>query len=249
MLSSLTALHGVAFGAHLVQCGVIGALVAKDPGQKWPLVSQGYQKPQKEWEYHLGYLLPVFPGLSSINHAVALFLRKGSYDNILRDGVNPVRWAEFSVSAGVMLWVICTLSGIVEIRTLVSIAMLNAALQYVGYLIEKAKANNQDTNELLLVGFSIHTAIWSQIFISFYTSVAGTGAPKAVYSIVLIMFSLFTSFGVLSALWAKGAIKSFQAVESGYILLSLIAKSFLTWMVYFGVLKAGGDRVNAGVVV
>lgn len=238
-MGTLLRLHDAAMFTHLAQFFVITGLVLYDAGGDWSIASLGHDGYVGRWRYKLKYLLPAFPLLSALNHAVASF-GGGLYGAVLTQQYNPYRWAEYSVSAGVMLWIICTLSGITDIRTLTSVAMLNATLQYVGYLIERGKQHNPSVVPgLLATAFAIHVAIWTQIFISFYTAVgsAGVEVPPAVYSIVVVMFALFTSFGVWSALWASSssAIKSFGALESGYVVLSLVSKTLLIWMVYFGV--------------
>ena len=236
----LVELHAFAAFAHFTQFLAILGLIINDSGSKWPIVSQGFENVSNKWRYTLSYLVPVFPALSSVNHAAAFF-GTNWYSGIIEEKANYLRWAEYSVSAGIMLWIIATLSGILEIITLVTIAILNALLQYIGYLIERTKADNGNAKPLLYVGFAIHFCIWVQIFISFYTVIneSGNKAPSAVYSIIIIMFALFTSFGIWSALWVYDKVKSFQILEMGYIILSLVSKTFLTWMVYFGVLKSG----------
>jgi hypothetical protein len=237
-------MHGVAATIHLVTAISMVGLIIDDAGIKWPIINRGWRNEGDIWEYQLGYLVPIFPFLSSINHIVSLADPKW-YSTVLETGVNKIRWIEFSVSAGVMLVLIGELSGVLEIRSLVVLAMLNALLQYHGYLIERAVSENASRaqiRELLLIAFSIHIVIWTMIFISFF-SVLGTSTravPKAVNSIIIILFTLFTSFGILSALWAVGAVKSFNLVELGYIILSLSAKVFLAWFLYFGVLKSDG---------
>ena len=236
--SALVSLHGVAALAHFAQFLASLALVINDNGSTWPIISRGFQDTVNTWKYNLAYLVPLFPALSSVNHAVA-YMAGPWYDRVLQSRVNKLRWVEYSVSAGIMLWIISTLSGIIEIRSLVTIALLNAALQYVGYSIEKAKAENtNNVKQLLLIGISVHVAIWVQIFISFYTVIneSKNKAPAGVYTIIMVMFVLFTSFGVWSALWVFDKVASFEILEMGYLILSLVAKTFLTWMVYFGVL-------------
>jgi hypothetical protein len=229
-------IHAVAGLVHGVQAIALTAIVVSEPEGKWPIVSQGYEKQVRRWEYQLSYALPLFPALSSLNHVVSACSQRYR-DYTSASETNPIRWAEYSVSAGVMLWIICTLSGIVEIRTLVSIMLLNALLQHTGFLIEKEKARGGDARELLKVGFAIHCTMWIQIFISFFTCVKDGEAPPGVYSIIIVMFLLFTSFGILSALWVYDKITSYQHLETGYLILSIVSKSFLTWMTLFGVLR------------
>jgi hypothetical protein len=233
-----TSLHAIAGISHLLQFIAVVILVNKDAGIPWDIVSRGFINKSRTYRYNLSYLVPVFPLLSSFNH-IATLTSPEWYKTVLNTGVNTIRWAEYSVSAGVMLWVVCSLSGILEIRSLVAIALLNAALQYVGYLIEKAKSEGQSVTDLLKIGFALHATIWVQIITSFFTVLSiSDQVPSAVYTIIFVLFGLFTSFGVVSTLWACGKIKSYETVENVYTTLSLTSKSFLTWMVYFGVLRA-----------
>lgn len=228
---------------HLVQAATILGFISEDAGSKTVLLSRKLLDRSTQYKYNLSYLVPLFPFLASLDHFACFSDAKGWYTNALQSQVNYARWIEFSVSAGIMLWIVATLCGILEIRTLVSLCLLNAALQYVGYMIEKEMAlqNVKQAKRLLGVGFGLHVAIWVQILTAFYTALEDSDRkpPAAVYSIVMIMFTLFTSFGVLSAAHVFGKIKSFQKLEYGYIILSFISKTLLTWLVYFGALRSG----------
>lgn len=247
---TLQSLHILAGLLHVGQAGVLGYLVSRDSGISWPLQnSAGWNEPTWDKKYKLAYLIPCFPFLSSFNHIVSVVLSP-TYNKILKDKVNPLRWSEYSISAGIMLWIVASLSGILEVKTLIMICTLNVLLQYIGYKLEVAvsqNASSKEKRELLLIGFGIHLCIWLPILISFYSVISSSknvdnrAPPDAVYSIIWVMFSLFTSFGVLASIWAFGGIKSFDLVEIGYLVLSFTSKSILTWMVYFGVL-AGEER-------
>lgn len=232
---SLIGLHQAASIVHLVHFGIVTVSLSRtEKNLKWPILSRGFKNEGRIWEYNLGWLLPVFPLLSATNHTIAVFK-----PNL---NLNYFRWLEYSVSAGVMLWIICSLCGIVEIRSLVSIAILNAALQYIGYLIEKCKLenNNLQAKKFFNIGVMIHASIWIQIFVSFYTLLNNSkeDVPDIVYAIVVVMFSLFSIFGVWAMLYVYGKVKSYSGLETGYIILSLISKSILIYLVYFGIINA-----------
>jgi hypothetical protein len=233
---TLTTAHTVAALLHAAQAAVTAALITEQPGGDWRLTI-GSQTVQ----YKLAYLLPLFPMLSVINHASAS-IGDGWYSGVIENQVNPVRWIEYSISAGVMLWIIATLAGVTNVETLLSLAILNAALQYVGYLIEHAMAQGQtaEARALLLVAFTIHVSIWIQLMLSFYlvlASYSNARIPAVVYAIMPIMFGLFTVFGLWATLWVEGVVSDFTTLEMGYIILSFISKTLLTWMVFFGVVR------------
>lgn len=154
-----------------------------------------------------------------------------------------------------MVWVIATLSGVTELRTLIALLVLNVALQYVGCVIEAAHAeryhfqihsggaiSNSIPFKLTLVGWFVFMAMWIEIGVSFFCVIAydtQQKPPDMVYAIVIVLFVLFASFGVLQLAYISGRIESFFAYEIGFIGLSLVSKTLLTWMVYGGVINAG----------
>lgn len=205
--------------------------------------------------YKLARLVPVFPALSMVNHFYSYFFPK-HYLQQVNKGANPVRWSEFSISAGIMLIIISQLSSNNDIKQLEQLVLSNMALQAVGYLVEKETAqgikdgNNHHYEQAMLqelIGFLILASQWSTIFTSFFTSLEESSeeAPDAVYAIIFVMFSLFVTFGVLSIFymrgqkairtnWWKGEVRDFRQVEVGYITLSFVSKTLLTYLVLFG---------------
>ena len=205
--------------------------------------------------YKLARLVPVFPALSMVNHFYSYFFPK-HYLQQVNKGVNPVRWGEYSISAGVMLIIISHLSGGNDIKQLQQLVLSNMALQAVGYLVEKETAQGitdgsphhyEQAVLQELIGFLILASQWSTLFTSFFTSIQESSeeAPDTVYAIIFLMFALFVTFGVLSIFymrgqkairtnWLKGEVRDFRQVEVGYITLSFVSKTLLTYLVLFG---------------
>ena len=237
--------HGATGAAHLVQSGVVAALLANsDTALKpvWPLTRSGFAGEQvSRTDYALGGLVPIFPAMSAFHHTVCAAL-PGVLDGIVKDRVNPLRWAEYAVSAGVMLWIVATLAGITEQRTLIGMLVLNVCLQYLGHHIEVRLAEGASAGEiweLMLIAWGVHMAIWIPIITSFYTVINNTpGVPDAIQAIVWSLFTLFSSFGLIQVLQAAGVVQRYEMVDLSYVLLSLISKSLLTWMAYGGVFAA-----------
>lgn len=207
--------------------------------------------------YNLGWVLVCFPALSAVNHLV--YALWPWYQGLVIDThTNPVRWAEYAISAGAMVWVIATLSGVTELRTLIALCILNVALQYVGYLIEVVHAYdnytllkpgggggdaiNARSGHLTFVGWLIFVAMWVEIVVSFFSVIEYDTVqkpPDIVYAIVIVLFVLFSTFGVWQLFYIYGRIHSFTVYEIGFICLSFVSKTLLTWMVYGGVINAG----------
>lgn len=190
--------------------------------------------------YRLGNLVSAFPALSTLNH-VWSFLDRSGYDQVLKQGYNPVRWSEYSVSAGLMYIVIAQLCGINDVKPLGMLALSNAALQYSGYAIERDVADNRCQTSAKrgeIIGFTIFISTWLPLFVAFFTSLkqAPGDISGVVYSIVFILFSLMLCFGVVSVLHQRGRITRFETVEKSYLVLSLVSKSLLTNLTLFGAL-------------
>lgn len=237
--------HGATGVAHIVQAAVVAALLkSSDTALKpvWPLTRSGFAGEQvSRTDYALGGLVPVFPAMSAFHHSVVAAF-PSVLDGIVKDRVNPLRWAEYAVSAGVMLWIVATLAGITEQRTLVGMLVLNVCLQYMGHHLEVRLAEGAPASEiweLMLIAWGIHMAIWIPIITSFYTVLNNTPeVPDAIQAIVWSLFTLFSSFGLIQVLQAAGVIQRYEMVDLSYVLLSLISKSLLTWMAFGGVFAA-----------
>jgi hypothetical protein len=206
----------------------------------------------------LGWVLVTFPALSALNHLV--YALSPEYQrHVAETHANWVRWAEYSISAGAMVWVIATLSGVTELRTLIALCILNVALQYVGYLVEVAHSSagsyalingasaggggtSARSADITRVGWLIFIAMWVEITVSFFSVIEYDTVqkpPDIVYAIVIVLFVLFSTFGVWQLAYVSGWYRDFAVYEIGFICLSFVSKTLLTWMVYGGVINAG----------
>jgi uncharacterized membrane protein len=165
---------------------------------------------------------------------------RSGYDRVLKQGYNPVRWAEYSLSAGLMYVVIAQLCGINDIKPLGMLVLSNAALQYSGYAIECDIADQHQASAKRgeIIGFTIFVSTWLPLFVAFFTSLHQTpdDISGVLYSIVFILFGLMLCFGVVSVLHQRGRIQRFETVEKSYLVLSLVSKTLLTNMTLFGAL-------------
>ena len=210
----------------------------------------------------MGYLVAAFPALSVINHMFAVIERNGAYQRILEAGINPVRWSEYSLSAGIMMWTIGQLSSITDIKLLTSISIGNVAMQYCGFVVEEAIAKDYPdmAQHVEVIGFVVYASIWAPIIHSFVLAAESSGGniPPAVYATIVIIVVLTSCFGALSIMHLRSlmgrpkkgdstpswlgndhpafSVSGFESVEKGYLMLSLAAKTSLTYLTLFGAL-------------
>jgi hypothetical protein len=69
------------------------------------------------------------------------FFGRGTYTKFLQQGWNPVRWLEYGISAGIMIYIISLLSGIRDVTTLAPVVAAVAITQVFGYVNEKQFLN------------------------------------------------------------------------------------------------------------
>jgi len=217
--------------------------------------------------FQLSQLVPVFSGLSMINHLWAI-TRWEDYKGYVGKGYNPVRWAEYAISAGLMTFSLGSMSGIEDIKTLMALVIGNAAMQYTGYGSEVAAAqalnhkNKIDTTFAAdtsvrhqVEGFAVFAAQLVVLWTAFGTAVTrAEGSPDFLWAIMTVITALYLSFGLLSLTYTLGAVnkandtlgtfelRDFGKVELGFTGLSLAAKSFLLNMVLFGSIMSRSDQ-------
>jgi len=173
------------------------------------------------------------------------------YIAYVKKGRNPIRFFEYSISASIMLVCIALLTGIRDANLLLSIAVLCAACQFFGYVAETLFAEKllpvvQHVSHIVgwLTLMTSYAIIWVYYGLSNANASNGNGAPGFVHAIVITMFVLFNSFGVVQFAQMYCSDKCCSVFyncigrnsEASYIFLSIFAKTVLGWVIYAQVL-------------
>jgi len=211
--------------------------------------------------YQLIWVNLPFPLITAIFHLVVAFELRPQYNQwLFKEGRNPLRWLEYSMTASLMTWTILQLSGVTNVFLLVTLGIVaNVVLQLHGYLMEvlnpkvtkaTSTAAAAAVNWLpMLSGWFLFLGQWSVIFAYFFSALASPRPPTAaqvpwfVYSIVIGLFFQFALFGLVQILyyaefaksWFKGFFASPFGYEVCYIVLSLTSKVFLTVNLLVGI--------------
>lgn len=162
------------------------------------------------------------------------------YEAKLRRGVNYARWAEYSVSASVMIVLIAMLTGITGLYALLGLFAVNASMIGFGLLMERM---NHDREQVIWLPFGLGCVAgiipWVAMGIAFGGAVQeGNGVPGFVFAIFASLFLFFNCFAVNQYLHYRriGRWRDYLFAERGYLLLSLLAKTALAWQVFAGTL-------------
>ncbi len=179
--------------------------------------------------------------LSAIFHFLIAFPFKQKYREGLRVGINQFRWYEYALSSSLMIVLISSLFGVRDVAVFALIALANAAMNFFGLDMELLNAGENKVGKKInwlpfIFGSIVGLAPW--VAIAFYIGVNPNIAevPGFVWAILATYFIAFNTFPVnmLLQYLGVGKFKDYLYGERGYIVLSLVAKTILTWLVLFG---------------
>ena len=164
----------------------------------------------------------------------------GWYERNLSRGINPARWAEYSISASLMIVLIAMLPGVTNLYALIGLFAVNASMILFGWLMERINGPDGEVNWWpFAFGCLAGIVPWVIISIALVTSQGeGDGVPGFVYGIFVSLFLLFNCFALNQWLQyrRRGRFADYLYGEKVYLVLSLVAKSALAWQVYAGTL-------------
>jgi len=181
---------------------------------------------------------------------------RGYYETQVKSGRNLMRWVEYSLSAPLMIIVIGVLLGIVDVVVLGLLAVCTCILMSFGHLQETTQSNPGNLPPHV-AGWVLFFLYWSVISFVFWVGLSQSDAKAptdilpVIYSVYFLMLTLFGCFGVVQAyqVWYQTKYQAkYQAsdkkeartafnlkIEMTYVVLSLVSKSTLGLLVFWGV--------------
>ncbi|MFW9997605.1 MAG: heliorhodopsin HeR, partial [Candidatus Odinarchaeota archaeon] len=191
---------------------------------------------------YVGVLISTFLLLSAVAHLLIAFPLNKYYERNLKKKINPIRWLEYALSSSIMISFIAVLFGVFGFWQLVMIFVLNALMNMFGYMMELHNQTTEKTNwTAYILGWVAGIVPWIVITAYFVNTVSiGGEIPTFVYIIYFVQFAFFfLGFAMNMFLqYAKiGPWKDYAYGERGYQILSLVSKSILAWLVFFGIFQ------------
>lgn len=198
--------------------------------------------------YQLGWILSTFSIATATSHFVQFWFYRTErvifISSVLQHRLNVVRWVEYSITAGLILWVEAQLSGVTNIFVLFSILVTNIALQLGGGLLTELLFSQRkiiwEWPAWLSFGVGCLLFIYQMAVVYTYFGMNAGSAPNwvqgSVYSLIFL-YSLF-GFNMLFFMpewfeYSKGVRGSFR-YELHYDILSLLTKTYLTLFIFIG---------------
>lgn len=203
-----------------------------------PVAVQGPGSPQVLFRLAIGPSVAVFLLLATADHLLVAAPRIHNwYERTLDKRANYARWIEYSVSASIMIVLICLFVGIRDVAALIGLFAANTAMILFGLLMERQQTVGRADWSGYWFGCLVGAAPWAAIFLY----VAGAPmVPGFVWGITVTQLVLFAGFAVNMAVqYAQlGRWRDYLVGERSYLSLSLVAKSLLAWLIYANVLRA-----------
>lgn len=192
-----------------------------------------------------GILVALFLFISAIAHGLVSIPKKLNdvYNRDLEHGINKFRWFEYALSSSIMIVLISTLFGIYDIGSLILIFVLNASMNLFGLVMEQLNSKRADGEKVhwgpFVYGSIAGITPWIVIII--YMVGAGDlgSVPWFVWAIAATYLVAFNTFPINMILqyMKVGKWKDYLYGEKVYIVLSLVAKTLLAWLVFFGAMQ------------
>jgi hypothetical protein len=221
---------------------VIGATLAIPITAQWAEGPPGSALGPTETLFDLSvrWCVAAFLLMAALDHLLVASPRIVSwYERNLGRGINYARWIEYSFSASLMVVLIATFAGVTDLRALVAVAGVNAAMILFGLLMERVNSGRERLDWLpFWLGCIAGAVPWIVIGISLVGSEVNGTVPGFVWGIFVSLFLFFNSFAVNMWLQYRGVgrWRDYLFGEWVYLLLSLTAKSALAWQIYAGAL-------------
>ena len=230
---ALTLLH---FAQALVIVLIAGDF-AIDVTSTFPEGPPGTRVPTAEplFGVRIGAAIGLFLLLAAVDHFLTATVARSTYESDLRSGINRFRWVEYSVSATIMVLLICAYSGITGVSALLGIIGANVAMILFGWIQERTNPPGRTSTSMIAFWFGTIAGLapWAAIVVNI---IGSETVPGFVYGIVITEAILFFSFGLNQWLQYRGIGRwtDYLYGEKVYLVLSLVAKSVLAWFIYFG---------------
>jgi len=194
------------------------------------------------FELPFGILVAVFLLMSASAHALIAIPNRVNaiYNKDLGLGINKFRWFEYALSSSVMIILISTLFGIYDIGSLILIFAANFSMNMFGLMMEQLNSQRDKVNwGPFIYGSIAGLAPWVVILIYMVGNSNLDMVPWFVWAIVITYFIAFNTFPINMILQYKkvGKWKDYIYGERVYIILSLVSKTILAWLVFFGAMQ------------
>ena len=146
-------------------------------------------------EVSVGAVMAAYFVAAAVNHGLSATLLRRPYEADLRAGRNRIRWAEFAVSAPMLMLLIALHTGVTNLTALVVIGIATLVMILGGWMQEALNPPGRQTTTMVPFWSGVAAALvpWSIVVGHL---VGSAGDREFALSIFLSLFILWASFGL-----------------------------------------------------
>ena len=187
------------------------------------------------FEVRVGWVIAAFLALAGLDHLLTSTFARKTYEKDLRNGINRFRWTEYSISASLMVAILCMYWGILTLAALIAVVGANVAMIFFGWLQERMNPPGRTSTTMMPFWFGTIAGITPWLAMSVNISqIPLDEAPSGLFLILVVQGIFFFCFALNQWLQYRevGKWSSYIFGEKTYLVLSLGAKSLLAWQVF-----------------
>jgi Heliorhodopsin len=164
---------------------------------------------------------------------------ESGYSYVIQNRNNYFRWIEYAITSTLMLYIIALVSNVKDTNVYLMLYATNLVMVGMGQQIEVAVRDGTDWVLPMIGGFILLFSEFSIIIRTFWnrnsevknyadhsTNPQKPSLPPWIKTMIILLFLFFSSFGFLSLFGSYSNI-SYEWIEMGYIILSLLSKTTL----------------------
>lgn len=156
-------------------------------------------------------------------------------------GTSRFRWYDYLVSSSLMITVIAVFSGVVDVWTLLNVALLQAVVILMGQTSERMALPNAQWAWYYLSSLFYVAGVWLPLQITFSKSISTIpddrkGVSTALIAGFVAFYVVYSSFAVVAFVNLRTRFRYYLGCEIAYIILSLVSKTLLHWVLFFSLL-------------
>jgi hypothetical protein len=183
----------------------------------------------------VGVLIAVYFVAAALNHGLSATALRRTYAADLHAGRNRIRWADYAVSAPILMLLVALLTGVRAVTELVVIGAATIVMVVCGWMQEALNPPGRRTTTMVPFwsGVVAATVPWTIVAVHMLRA---SGEQQFGLSMFLSLFILWSGFGVNQWLQYRqvGRWSDYLYGEQTYLVLSVVAKPALAWMIVAG---------------
>jgi hypothetical protein len=194
------------------------------------------------FDVNIRYLVGAFMVLPALMYALQATAYKAKYQADLDTRSNRFRWTEFTLSAGLLLITVATLSGIRELSSLLMIFAFSVVVHLACLIAELIAGRDAPILKIsYLLAVVAGVLPWVAVALTVWgANMYGEAAlPRYLYgSYAAVVVTCSAMALVTHATLAKrGRFANYEYAERAYIVLNVLAKSAVAWLIFAGALR------------